>query len=103
MLSSLNNFDPISFLGVDTNGLSNSNISSLQNELNGKIGEYILLKFSSFLSQDQVNKIQKATDGQEIITMLQEFVPRMEEKVLEEIGNFKADYIKALGESAINA
>lgn len=53
MLTNLKKFDPIEFLDIDASVLSQKDLEEMRNSLNSKIGEYILLKFSTFLTEEQ--------------------------------------------------
>lgn len=92
MLQALGNFDPVSFLGVDTVSLSSEEISQLRNSLNTKMGEYILLKFSENLTDEQFQQITNTKDGEQMITMLKNIIPNLEEKMLKELESFKREY-----------
>ena len=93
MLNVLSGFDPIDYLSIDTSSLSKEDIKTLRGGLNEKIGQYILLKFSEHLPEDQSQQIMGLTDGEEMIKKLQEVLPNMEGKLQEELENFKREYL----------
>lgn len=92
MVTSLNNFDPISFLGIDISSLSAEETSTLSISLNDKIGEYILLKFSKDLPSEQMDHITSLSDGQQILNELRRLIPDFEQRVSQELDNFKKEY-----------
>lgn len=92
MLSSLNNFDPISYLSLDAASLSKEDIEQLRSGLTSKIGQFILLKFSQYLPEDKFEEITSLTNGVEMLRKLNEAIPNMDEKLQEELENFKKDY-----------
>lgn len=97
MFTSLQKFDPLVFLSVDTNSLSSPDeVNALREDLNKKIGEYILIKLSGGLTEEQMNEILAAQSGSEILNKLVTVVPELEQKVLQEIENFKTDYQKEM-------
>lgn len=98
MLQSLNKFDPISFLGIDISSKSPAEINYLQNELKGKIGEYILLKSSESLTAEQVEEVVQ-TDGRQMIDDLQKYIPDLDNKIPGWLNDFKIEYDKQAGVS----
>lgn len=92
MLISLNNFDPISFLEIDVTTLHEEKLTNLRNSLNFKLGKYVLLKFSDSLSDEQIEKVSKANYGEEIYKILKETDPDIDNKIIQELENFKREY-----------
>lgn len=94
MLTKLNDFDPIKFLEIDTSLLSTNNLSNFRKTLNSKIGEYILLKVSKYLTKKQLNKAGRINNGQKLFEMLKTEIPDLNPKIIEELENFKNEYQK---------
>lgn len=92
MLTVLNNFDPVSFLGIDTALMTPEETSNLSSTLNSKISEYVLLKLSDNLSDEQFQKIVDTTDPEEMMKLLGEAVPDLETRIKTELENFKNEY-----------
>ena len=92
LLQTLQRFDPIVYISIDTSSFYEDDIKALRKGLNEKIGQYILLKFSQHLSEGQFEAMSNLTDGNEIIRRLQQSIPNMEDKLQEELENFKREY-----------
>jgi hypothetical protein len=92
MLTDLNSFDPIQFLNVDISTLSEQEKIDLRTSLNAKIGEYVLLKLSTFLTEEQMTQLSSITDPNQMITTIRSFIPDADAKILQEVNNFKAEY-----------
>ncbi len=91
MLQTLFQFDPISYLEIDTIGLSNEEIIQLYKDLNAKIGEYVLLKLSDQLTEKQIEHIN-AVDSQQMLELMHSFIPNLTEQLIQQIEAFKKDY-----------
>lgn len=102
MLVSLSNFDPIVFLEIDTASYSADEITKMRSSLMSKIGEYILLKFSENLTQEQFNQVSSIRDGSQLINVLKNFIPDFDSKILQEVENFKTEYKQILKGEQIN-
>lgn len=98
MLLTLNNFDPVSYLDININNLPQEEVDKLRQELNGKIGEYVLLKLSNYLTEEQVEKIIDQKDGSEVLRLLNSFLPDANSKILNEVENFKKECLESLKE-----
>lgn len=96
MISSLNNFDPILFLDINTDNMSDKQLVGLHNGLNSKVGEYILLKSAELLTEEQLEEITKAED-QKIVETIQEYIPDIDSKISGWLNEFKDEYTKQLG------
>lgn len=92
MLTTLNNFDPVSFLNIDSNSMLQEEVSNLRNSLNAKIGEYVLLKFSQNLHPEQLEQVLQYSDGQTVLETLRIVIPNTDQQIMEEVENFKKDY-----------
>lgn len=92
MLNVLNNFNPVAFLEIDTTSMQPEETSNLSNSLNNKISEYILLKLSDNLSDEQFQKVVGTTDPEEMMKLLGEAVPNLEARIKTELENFKNEY-----------
>lgn len=91
MVAQLINFDPVSYLNIDSSSLSEWESKELRQSLMDKIGEYIILKSTLYLSGEQLNQI-KEMRGQQLLSTLENIIPDFDKKVLTEIENFKKDY-----------
>lgn len=96
MLVSLKDFDPIIFLHINSSSLLSEEIDKMRQHLNGKIGEYILLRLSTHLTTEQLEKVTLQKDGKAIINMLGSLIPSLQTKILHEMENFKKDYLETL-------
>ncbi len=96
MLSSLSNFDPIAFLGINTNDIPTTELIQLRNELNSKVGEYILLKSSEYLTAEQLEEVTKV-DGQQMLDDMQKYIPDIDNKLSGWLSDFKNEYDKQKG------
>lgn len=92
MLNVLNNFDPVAFLGIDTTFMPSEEKSNLSTSLKSKISEYILLKLSDSLSDEEFQKVVGTADPEEMMKLLGEAVPNLEERIKSEMENFKSEY-----------
>lgn len=98
MLLSLSNFEPISYLGINISNLSQEQIERMRQHLNGRIGEYVLLKLSNYLTEQQLEQIMQQNNGNEILKLLSGFFPDANSKILTEVENFKKEYLENLKE-----
>ncbi|MDO8658043.1 MAG: hypothetical protein Q7K55_04835 [Candidatus Levybacteria bacterium] len=90
MLATLKDFDPVKFLDIDASTLSQKDLEEMRIFLNSKIGEYMLLKFSSLLTDRQ---FEQAVDSKEKIhETLRTFIPNLDQRIFQEIENFKKNY-----------
>lgn len=96
MLTVLKNFDPISFLKISTGSMSVPETAQLKASLNSKIGEYLLLKLSDDLSEDQYKRLIGSKDLEEMAKLAQSFIPDLEKKIDHELDNFKKEYQEVL-------
>lgn len=90
-MQNLNNFDPIAFLKIDTKGLNEKQIKELHIFLKTKIGEYILLGASEYLSDEQIKQISKQ-DIQLILQNLKDIIPGFNQYFQSKLFDFKNDY-----------
>lgn len=96
MLTSLQNFDPIVFLSIDATTLSDEEIDKAREQLNSKIGEYLLLKLSDNLTQQQLSQVTQAKDGTAMMSLLNNLIPSLQNRILSEVENFKKEYLEVL-------
>lgn len=96
MLTVLNGFDPVTFLGINTASMSSQEVADLKTSLRAKISEYVLLKLSDGLSPDQFQKVVDVKDPEEMAKILQGLVPDLEGKIRQELENFKSEYQQAI-------
>lgn len=92
MLTSLQNFDPVAFLEIDTSSMPAEELSSLKQSLMAKIGEYVLLKFAQNLTTEQMDDVMGVETPEKLMEKLGTVVPNMNQKMLEEMENFKNEY-----------
>lgn len=92
MLTTLNNFDPVAFLDLDSSSMSQEEVSDLRTSLNAKIGEYVLLKFSQNLHPEQLEQVLQHSNGQAAVETLRRVIPNTDQQIMEEVENFKKDY-----------
>ena len=92
MLTTLQNFDPIAFLEVDTSKLSEQEVTELRTFLMGKIGEYILLKVSDKLTDEQIEEVSKNANNGNILNILRQYIPDIDQRMLQEVEQFKVEY-----------
>lgn len=96
MIGSLNNFDPISFLDINTGNLPNEQLARLHYDLNSKIGEYILLKSAELLTAEQLEEVTK-TEGQQMVETIQKYIPDVDNRMSGWLSHFKREYKKQSG------
>lgn len=99
MLLTLSNFDPVSYLNINITNLSQEQIERMKQHLNGKIGEYVLLKLSNYLTEEQLEQIMQQNNGNEILRLLSSFFSDANSKILTEVENFKKEYLEGLKDS----
>jgi len=58
-----NNFDPVTFLEIDTTASSVEEVFKLRTELNKQIGEYLILKLSQSLTGEQQDQLSEETQN----------------------------------------
>jgi|SRR5581483_1837185 len=92
MLTSLAQFDPITFLGIDTSTYSPEEIDLLRQDLMKQIGEYVLLSFSDQISLEAMQTLSQETDGTKILTQLRSLIPEFDTHMLTYIEQFKMEY-----------
>lgn len=90
-MSLFDKFDPLSFLNIDTTKLSQGEIDITRDFLNALIGEYILLKLSKNLTEEQITQLMMSNKNQ-ILNTLKNMVPDTENTIRKELENFKRDY-----------
>ena len=88
----LKDFDPIKFLGINKSTLKPGKLATLKNFLNGKIGEYILLKLSNELSEGQLSEITRSKSGTQMLRLLKIAIPNFNTKFFAELENFKKEF-----------
>lgn len=96
MLTSLTNFDPIAFLKVDTTSLSLEEVEKISQQLSSSIGEYILLKLSDELTQEQLEQVTQTQDGAVMLNMLRGLIPSADVRMLNEVENFKKECLEVI-------
>lgn len=96
MLQSLNGFDPLLFLEINTSEISNEEQEELKRHLNQKIGEYVLIKLSDQFSPEVMDQVTQASSGEDMLGILSKSEPNLEENIIKEVENFKKDYNKWL-------
>ncbi len=96
MLADLKHFDPIRFLNIDTKTLTNLEVDKLRDDLNAKIGEYLLLRFADDLTEEQLKSVTKQSDPTLMLDILGDAIPDLHNRILREIEGFKSEYLKAL-------
>lgn len=92
MLKTLVNFNPISFLDIDTNALSPIEIENLRQMLMSRMGEYVLLKLSHSFNEDQLKELINTQDGEQIMTTIKSSVSSADKKIIKELEKFKKDF-----------
>lgn len=93
MISSLQNFDPLTFLQIDASQLASpKEAAELRSTLQKEIGEYVLTKCADALTEEQVSFVLMSKDGSEMLQRLQTLVPNFETKILSEMENFKKEF-----------
>lgn len=92
MLTTLANFDPVQFLEIDTSSYSPDKIRKIRKDLHSKIGEYVLVKLSENLTDEQTTELEKLLFGTQIFNFLKNNIPDTEFKMLQVIEDFKKDY-----------
>lgn len=92
MLKSLVNFDPIQYLEIDKSSFSNTQLAVIRKGLQTYIGQYVLLKLSGLLTDQQIKQISKTNNGAEILTLIRNSIPNADKKILIEVANFKKGY-----------
>lgn len=91
----LQGFDPLVFLDIDVSKFpSSAGRDQLKTEINKKLGDFILMKLSDDLSQEQLDQLLKSSSGEEILQKLNLFDSGLEHRVLIELENFKNEYLK---------
>lgn len=86
----LDKFDPLSFLNIDATRLSQDEIDITRSYLNALIGEYILLKLSRNLTEEQIAQLIESKT--QILNTLKSIVPDTDNAIQKELENFKKDY-----------
>lgn len=95
MLTSLRSFDPITFLEINIESFSSEEISQLRQSIFDKMGEYIFIKLSQNLSEDQMQKIIKIVNKNDLLLNFKQFIPDLEEKIVSELNYFKKEFSSA--------
>lgn len=95
MLQMLLGFDPLVFLGIDASKLSSpEETAQLKTAINKELGEYILMKLSDDLSEEQLNQLLSSSSGEEIVQKLSTLDLGLEDRILLELENFKSEFLK---------
>ncbi len=91
----LQGFDPLLFLGIDASKLSSpEETTQLRTVINKELGEYILMKLSDDLAEEQLDQLLKSSSGEEVLQKLNVFAPGLENRILLELDNFKKEFLK---------
>lgn len=95
MLQILQGFDPLVFLDIDVSKFSSQEESTqLKTAINRELGEYILIKLSNNLSEEQLNQLLTSSSGEEIVQKLSTLDLGLEDRILLELENFKSEFLK---------
>lgn len=95
MLQILQGFDPLVFLAIDVSKLSSTEEAvQLKTAINKELGEYMLMKLSDDLSEEQLNQLLTSSSGEEIVQKLSTLDPGLEDRILLELENFKSEFLK---------
>lgn len=93
MIAALQNFDPLTFLQINTSSLSSQQeTQELRATLYKELGEYVLTKCADTLTDEQINFVLMSKDGAEMLQRLQTLIPNFEAKMLLEMENFKREF-----------
>lgn len=90
MLVNIKNFDPIEFLELGKTLLSENDIQELQNSLSKDMEEYVLLKLSSVLTEQQLDQVLNAKE--KMPQVVGTFIPDVKDKTILELENFKKEF-----------
>lgn len=95
MLQTLQGFDPLVFLGINASKLSSpEEVTQLKTAINKELGEYILMKLSDHLSEEQLDQLLKSSTGEEIVQKLSTFNLGLEDRILLELERFKSEFLQ---------
>lgn len=86
------NFDPISFLGLTKDSITHKDADQLKGELNKSIIEYVIIKLVDQLTEEQVKTFITKESPEEKIKTLNNFIPDLDQKIVEELENFRKEY-----------
>ena len=90
MLTSLQDFDPVSYLEIDTSGMTSEEVDTLRFDLMSMIGEYVLIKFVNDLSPEEMDMVVDSKD--KLFETLTELVPDLKKQIIQEIEQFKNEF-----------
>lgn len=91
--SLLNNFDPISFLGITPDpGMVNEQVEKLRNDLKQQVSEYVIYKLALLLTEDQLEILLRNPVDPGNYKILKTYLPNLEELIVAELNNFKKEY-----------
>lgn len=94
-MNSLNTgFDPIVFLNIDTEKLSEKQKYGLSEYLNKSIAEYLSIKLLGYLSEEQIKILEDNEEMLKDIDSLTKLIPDGKIKILAEIENFRKEFAK---------
>lgn len=96
MLLPLHSFDPIAFLGVETNTFSPEETERLRAHLGNMMAEYVLFKLSDRITLEQLNVIVKESRGVKMLENLLRLNPTFATTIQEEFDRFKVDFESVL-------
>jgi len=99
MLPALQGFDPLYYFDVDVKGLQQHEVAKIRQQMTEKLSEYILLKLSDKLTEEQQLAMMQIENAEELLTVLSKYIPDIEESILIEIENFKKEFQKKLQKS----
>lgn len=84
-------FDPIKFLKLNQSSFTPQEVLVLREELKKQLGEYIMLKFSSSLSPNQLDAIVGLSDRTKILQTLQANIPDFDRALEKELESFREE------------
>ena len=89
-----NSFDPITLLSdSDRLQLSQKNIEQLRNNLNLKIWDYLTVKLSQDLTEQQLAEVLNSVGLQQRASILRKYILDFDQKVNRFLEEFKTDFI----------
>lgn len=87
------NFNPIQYLGIELKpDQSPEQVGEITTKLNQQIGEYIMLKLSDSLTEDQLDQILQIEDINQQVALLKNYLPDFEARMTAELENFRKEY-----------
>lgn len=94
MLPALKGFDPLYYFDIDVKGLPEHEVAQIRHKISEKLSEYILFKLANRLTDEQQLVIFQIQDGEELLRILGNYIPNLEEDILVEIENYKKAFLK---------